>query len=207
MLKVGITGGIGSGKSTVCRIFSILGVPVYHADARARFLMQSDPGLKESLLSRFGKETYKEEILDRDYLASRVFGNPGALSDLNALVHPAVIRDAQAWFDSQNTTYVIKEAALLFESGAFHLLDLVIGVSAPQPLRVLRAMKRDGKTREEILRRMKAQIPEEMKMLLCQEVLFNDERQLLIPQVLRLHQKFLSQTGFASRPGPVEFTP
>ncbi len=193
MLKVGITGGIGSGKSTVCRIFSILGVPVYHADARARLLMESHPDLKESLLSRFGPETYREGILDRNYLASRVFRDPASLAALNALVHPAVIRDAESWFDSQDAPYVIKEAALLFESGAFHHLDLIIGVSAPEPLRVLRAMKRDGKTRGEILKRMEAQIPEEMKMRLCQEILYNDEQQLLVPQIIHLHEELLSR--------------
>lgn len=191
MLKVGITGGIGSGKSTVCRIFGVLGVPIYQADIAARELMQSDPELIEAIHSKFGEKSYPNGILDRKYLASLVFSDPNALSALNALVHPVTLRHARSWMEKQPSPYVIKEAALMFESAAFHELDHIVGVSAPQPLRISRAMKRDGATRDEILSRMKEQIPEDIKMRLCDEIIYNDEQQMLIPQVLHLHHCFL----------------
>lgn len=194
MLKIGITGGIGSGKSTVSRVFSLLGVPVYYADQAAKKLMAENPDLRQAIIENFGPEIYKGEELNRALLAEIVFRDSRKLGLLNSLVHPETIRDSQTWMRAQTTPYAIKEAALIFESGSQDQLDFVIGVYAPESLRILRVMKRDGSTRDKILSRMKEQIDESMKMRLCQAVIINDERHLVIPQVLDLHNKLLSMT-------------
>lgn len=190
MLKIGLTGGIGSGKSTVAKVFETLGIPVYYADDAAKRLMNTDPSLKASLLAHFGEATYQHGELDRKYLASIVFNDKEKLELLNSLTHPATIRDAAAWMQRQKTPYAIKEAALLFESGAAGPLDKVIGVYAPQPLRIKRVMDRDGLSAEEITKRISRQLDEETKMKLCDHVIVNDEQELVIPQVLKLHALF-----------------
>jgi dephospho-CoA kinase len=191
VLRIGLTGGIGSGKSTTARIFEVLGIPVYYADEAARQLMTTDKELKASLIKNFGEHIYKNDELDRACLAKIVFADKKKLELLNALTHPATIRDADRWMQQQTSPYSIKEAALLFESGASKYLDHVIGVYAPEALRIKRAMARDNFTKEEILQRMKGQMDEDAKMKLCDSVIVNDEEQLLIPQVLKLHEKFL----------------
>lgn len=192
MLKIGVTGGIGSGKSTICRMFEVLGIPVYYADVEAKRLMQADPDLVTAIRDHFGEQAYRPSgELDRAFLASRVFGDPEKLNLLNGLVHPVTIRDADRWAEKQSSPYVLKEAALMFESEAFHHVDLVIGVSAPAALRIRRSMRRDGITRNEVLKRMNSQLDEGIKMRLCNEVIVNDEIQAVIPQVLQLHQRFL----------------
>jgi dephospho-CoA kinase len=193
MLKVGLTGGIGSGKSTVAKVFETLGIPVYYADEAAKKLMNTDPGLKASLLKHFGEDTYRDHELNRKYLASVVFSNKEKLDLLNSLVHPATIRDAAAWMKKQTAPYIIKEAALLFESGAADHLDLVIGVYAPRHVRVKRVMERDGLSEEEVVKRMNRQLDEEMKLKRCHYVITNNEEELLIPQVLKLHRLFLAR--------------
>jgi dephospho-CoA kinase len=190
-LKVGLTGGIGSGKTTVARIFEILDIPVYYADEAAKRIMNSDTALIGAIKKNFGEKSYDGAELNREFLASVVFNDPYQLELLNSLVHPATINDAGQWMQKQQAPYVIKEAALLFESSAASGLDLIIGVSAPAALRLKRTMERDGSTREEILKRMNRQIEESIKMKLCDFVLYNDEQQLLIPQVLELHEKLL----------------
>lgn len=192
MLKIGLTGGIGSGKSTVAKIFEVLGIPVYYADTEAKRLMNSNEKIKESLRQHFGEATYKNEELDRKYLADIVFNNPEKLELLNALIHPVTIKDAEEWMQRQAAPYSIKEAALLFESGAAENLDFVIGVYAPQALRIKRVMKRDNLSQDEIVKRINRQVNEEMKMKLCDFVITNNEQELLIPQVLKLHQHFIS---------------
>ena len=194
MLKIGLTGGIGSGKSTVAKIFETLGVPVYNADEEAKKMMNSDEELKASLINNFGAETYKDGLLDRKYLAAIVFNDDHKLELLNSLIHPATIRDASEWIKKQNSPYVIKEAALIFEAGAADMLDLVIGVSAHRELRIKRVMNRDGVSREEVLKRMSSQLDDEVKMKRCDFVITNDEKSLLIPQVLSLHSQFISKT-------------
>lgn len=189
MLRVGITGGIGSGKSTVSKIFEVLGIPVYYADDASKRLMNEDETLKEKLRSIFGKETYTDGQLNRAYLSSIVFNNPEKLSLLNSIIHPATIKDAEEWMLKQTTPYAIKEAALIFESGSQQYLDKVIGVYAPAAVRIHRVMQRDNVTREEVLSRMNKQIDEEMKMRLCDYVITNDEQELLIPQVMKLHEE------------------
>lgn len=195
MLKIGLTGGIGSGKSTVARVFSILGIPVYDADEAARRLMNSDPGLKEEIIRFFGPSSYRDGLLDRSYIAGLVFNDAEKLGQLNALVHPVTIRDAEIWIGQQNASYVVKEAALLFESGAAAGLDVVVGVYAPAAIRIKRVMDRDGISAEEIRKRMDRQLDEEMKMKLCDHIVRNDEQELVIPQVLALHRLFLSGRG------------
>lgn len=192
MLKIGLTGGIGSGKSTVAKIFETLGIPVYYADAEAKRLMNSNETIKVAIRQHFGEAAYKNGELDRKYLADIVFNDPGKLELLNALIHPVTINDAEEWMQRQAAPYSIKEAALLFESGATENLDFIIGVYAPQSLRIKRVMKRDDLAPDEILKRINRQVNEEMKMKLCDFVITNNEQELLIPQVLKLHQHFTS---------------
>ncbi len=192
MLKVGLTGGIGSGKTTVAKIFETLGIPVYYADEAARKLMNSDEDLKSELVRHFGPAIFRNNELDRKYLASVVFSNKEKLELLNSLTHPVTIRDAEAWMKKQTAPYAIKEAALLFESGAAEHLDAVIGVYATQPVRVKRVMERDGVTAEEVMKRISRQLDEELKMKRCDHIIRNDEQELLIPQVLELHRLFTS---------------
>jgi dephospho-CoA kinase len=192
MLKIGITGGIGSGKSTVAKVFEVLGIPVYNADLAAKRLMNEDAVLKEKIKEQFGNDVYKDEKLDNKYLAQIVFASEEKLDLLNSIVHPATINDANGWMLKQSSPYTLKEAALLFESGAAELLDYVIGVTAPAPLRLQRVIQRDKTTREEVMARMNKQMDEAIKMKLCNFIITNDEQQLLIPQVLALHEQLVS---------------
>jgi len=192
-LRIGLTGGIGSGKSTVAKVFEVLGIPVYYADEAAKRMMNEDEELKQQIIKHFGATSYRNNKLDRAYIASMVFNNKEKLDLLNSLVHPATIRDAERWMKRQTAPYALKEAALIFESGSQNQLDYVIGVSTPAPLRILRAMKRDGSTREQVLARMGKQIQEEIKMRLCDFIIYNDEQQAVIPQVLALHETLISK--------------
>ena len=191
MLKIGITGGIGSGKSTVSHIFETLGIPVYYADDAAKKLMNEDEGLKQQVQQQFGDAAYTNGHLDRAFLSAQVFKNPDKLAMLNAMVHPATIADAAKWMQQQSAPYAIKEAALIFESGAQENLDKVIGVFAPKAVRIKRVMGRDGIAREEVMARINKQINETIKMRLCDYVITNDEQQMLIPQVLTVHKLLL----------------
>ena len=191
MLKVGLTGGIGSGKTTVARIFELLGIPVYFADNAAKTIMNEDEHLKALITAHFGEASYTGGTLNRAYISSIVFLNAEKLALLNTLVHPATIRAAEKWMQEQRAAYVIKEAALIFESGSQNGLDLVIGVYAPKQLRILRTIQRDAISREEVLKRMSNQVNEELKMKLCDFVIYNNEQQLLIPQVIALHEQLL----------------
>jgi dephospho-CoA kinase len=192
MLRIGLTGGIGSGKSTVAKIFEVLGIPVYYADTASRRLMNEDPQLIKEIIHHFGEKSYTDGKLNRPYIASIVFNDPEKLTLLNAIAHPATIEDANKWMLKQTSPYTIKEAALIFESGSAENLDLVIGVYAPAALRIKRTMDRDKITQEEVKKRMERQINEELKMKLCDFVVINDEQQLVVPQVMALHQKFIT---------------
>ncbi|MCW3089697.1 MAG: dephospho-CoA kinase [Ferruginibacter sp.] len=192
ILKVGITGGMGSGKSTVSKVFEVLGIPIYYADDAAKRLMNEDEQLKVQLRKLFGDETYIDGALNRKYLSSLVFNDAEKLALLNSIVHPATLRDTGQWMLQQKAPYAIKEAALIFESGAHQQLDYVIGVYAPATLRIQRVMKRDQISREEVKLRMEKQIDEGIKMRLCDYVVTNDEQQLVIPQVLKLHEAFMA---------------
>lgn len=195
MLQIGITGGIGSGKSTIADIFNVLGVPVYKSDDASKRLMVEDEDLKKNIIESFGEESYINGILNRNYLAAQVFNDPHKIALLNSFVHPATINDARRWTEKQNTAYTIKEAALIFESGSDEFLDYVIGVKSPVDLRVARTMRRDNVTREQVEARMKLQMDEDEKMSRCDFIIINDEQQMLIPQVLLLHENFLKEAG------------
>ncbi len=192
MLAIGLTGGIGSGKSTVAEIFKVLGIPVFDADSQAKRLMDEDPALRLAVQQAFGEDTYTNGKLNRKILAELVFGHPFELQKLNAIVHPVTIRAAKDWMMKQTAPYVIKEAALLFEAGSASGLDYIIGVSAPVTIRINRVMQRDHVTRQQVQERMDRQINDEIKMRLCDFILINNEQQLLTTQVLDLHHKLLA---------------
>lgn len=161
MMKVGITGGIGSGKSTVCRLFAQRGIAVYDSDSEAKRLMSDNADLRSAVIARFGAETYLDGVLDRARLAACVFSDARALADLNALVHPVVIRDFEAWAGLQEGPYVILESALLFESGLQGAVDRSIAVLAPAVLRIQRACRRDGCDEARIRERVAAQMTDD----------------------------------------------
>lgn len=190
MLNIGLTGGIGSGKSVVAAMFQTLGIPVLNADTLAKQIMQNDPTVQHQIIEAFGRDAYHQEGLNRPYIANIVFKDPFQLQVLNAIVHPATIAASKAWAAEQTAPYIIKEAALFFESGSADGMDLIIGVYAPDALRIKRVMQRDQCSREAVLDRMKQQISQSIKMKLCDKVIVNDEQTLLIPQVLALHEWF-----------------
>ncbi|MBA4259892.1 MAG: dephospho-CoA kinase [Chitinophaga sp.] len=188
MRSIGLTGGIGSGKSIVAKIFRTLGVPVLDADALAKKIMLENEAVKAQILAAFGTESYNDQGLNRSFISNIVFKDPFQLEVLNSIVHPATIEAGKKWALEQNAPYTIKEAALFFESGSSDGMDLIIGVYAPDALRIQRVMHRDQTSREEVLNRMKHQISQTIKMKLCDKVIVNDEQSLLIPQVLKLHK-------------------
>ncbi len=196
MLKVGITGGIGSGKTTVCKIFATLGIPIYYADDRAKWLMVNSPALQTGIINLFGKEAYNEEgQLNRAYIGGIAFKHPKKLQKLNALVHPAVFVDGENWQQEQfalQVPYTLKEAALLYETGSHKFLDKMIVVTAPEEMRIERVMKRDGLDREAIQDRIARQMPAAEKVAQADYIITNDGQQLLIPQVLEIHQQLLA---------------
>lgn len=191
MLRVGLTGGIGSGKTTVAKIFEVLGIPVYYADEETKRLMNTDPVIRRNIVKEFGDRAYDDHGLDRSYLASVVFNDEKKLALLNSLTHPATIEHANKWMQQQHSPYIIKEAALIFESGSNKHLDYVIGVSAPEEIRIRRVMERDGVSEEQVRSRMARQMNEEEKIALCDFVVVNDEREFLITQVLSLHAELV----------------
>lgn len=194
MLTIGITGGIGSGKTTICRIFEVLGSPVFYADTAAREVMENDLLLRAQIMALLGEEAYPGGKIDRKAIAAQVFGDAEKLSALNALVHPAT---AQAWkdFKQQHHTapYLIKEAAILFESGAHKTVGKTLCVTAPENLRLSRAMARDGAYEAAIRSRMARQMPESEKIRLSDFVIVNDETTAVLPQVLALDAIFRSK--------------
>ena len=195
MLRVGLTGGIGSGKSLICSILEKFRVPVYYADAEARRLMNADPGLKDRIRALMGEKAYRNEELDRKYLAERLFGNQEMLEAMNALVHPAVHKDFNVWTQAyKEAPYVVKEAAILFESGAHRELDSTVLVFAPVELRIRRVMERDQCDREAVLKRMSHQMAEDELKELADHVIVNDGEQMLLPQVVELHNSMIKGT-------------
>ena len=194
MLKVGLTGGIGSGKSTVANIFKTLGIPVFDADIVAKRIMEEDANLIQSIKKAFGDEAYIGNTLNRKYIANIVFNDNHQLEILNGLTHPATIRAADMWTEKQHAPYCIKEAALLFEAGTAGSHDYIIGIQAPEALRIHRVMQRDKVSRQEVLVRMTKQIDQTIKMKLCNFIITNDEQQLLIPQVLEIHNRLLDES-------------
>lgn len=194
MVVIGITGGIGSGKSTICKLFNLLGIPVYNADQAAKALMTSNETLKKQLVETFGANVFEaNQQINRAYLANLVFNHPEKLAQLNQLVHPAVLADFKCWIEKQNAPYVVKEAALLFESESYKQCKYTILVESPMELRLERIMRRDKSTKEQIQARIQHQLPDAEKAKLADYLLLNDEKNLLIPQVMALHQHFIEQ--------------
>ena len=189
---IGLTGGIGSGKSVVAKIFSTLGIPVFNADEAAKQIMQTSPEMKAKLIEQFGSSVYDASGLQKEKLAAIVFNDPFQLQLLNAIVHPVTIQAAKDWAANQTSPYVIKEAALIFESAAADGLFKVIGVTAPMSIRIQRVMQRDGVSKEQVEARMQHQISDTIKMRLCDYVIDNNNQQMLIPQVLELDKAIRS---------------
>ncbi len=188
-ITVGITGGIGSGKTLVCKLFALLGVPIYNADNRAKELTNST--LINPITKAFGSESYENGVLNRGYIAKQVFGNKNQLQLLNSIVHPAVAVDFKNWVSThKNSEYVLKEAALLVETGSYKQLDKLIVITAPYQLRVERIKKRDAfRSKEEIEKIIESQISDKEKVVLADFVISNNETNLLIPQVLEIDKK------------------
>lgn len=190
MMKVGITGGIGSGKSTVCRLFEQKGIPVYDSDAQAKRLMQEDTALRERITARFGAQTYADGRLDRARLAAVVFGDPQALADLDALVHPVVMADFAAWSERQEAPYVILESAILFEAGLEGSVDRIVAVLAPESVRVDRTCRRDKSDPEMVRRRIAAQTDDDTLAARAAHTIVNLFEEDLEPAVVHLDRIF-----------------
>lgn len=195
MLKIGITGGMGTGKTVVSRVFALLGVPVYDSDARAKWVMHHNEELRQELLSAYGSEAFTPEGgLNRAFIASIVFNNPERLEQLNGLVHPHVRNDFTNWAASHTAVpYVLKEAALMYESEAWKQMDQIITVFAPMQLRIRRLLHRDTQRTEEDIRAIiSKQLSEEERMARAEHIIYNDDQHLVIPQVLKLHEQLLA---------------
>lgn len=194
MFQVGLTGGIGSGKTLVCSVLEKLGVAVYYADVEARNLMNNDSGLKSQIEEEFGKEAYRNGTLNREFLAGKVFADSVLLAKMNALVHPAVRMHYSEWVGLQvNVPYVVEEAAILFESGSDQFMDLSVLIYADEELRIQRVMQRDGTDREQVKRRMSMQISEEEKKKRADYLIYNDGREMLLPQIIKLHNRIVKR--------------
>jgi dephospho-CoA kinase len=194
MLKTGVTGGIGSGKSVVCEIFKILGVPVYNADEQAKKLIDSNPYIINKLCEKYGQEIYIDGVLDRKKLSQIVFNDKKELQFVNETVHPRVFAHFDDWLElnrNKNNSYIVKEAALLFESGSYKELDKIILVSAPEKIRISRVVERDRIKEVEVKRIIQSQMSEDDKKAKADFIINNDGDTLIIPQVLKLHEQFL----------------
>ena len=190
MLKIGITGGIGSGKSTVCRVFSVMGIPVFEADKVARKLMDTDEEIHEKLVRLFGAAVYlPDQTVNRKYLAGIVFKDPSLLTKLNEIVHPVVRKTFFDWCEKQESPYIIHEAAILFESGFYKMMDKTITVVTSEEERIRRVMKRDGITMELVKERIKNQWSDEERIKLADFVIGNNDDQLIIPQIIEIDKK------------------
>lgn len=190
MIKIGITGGIGSGKSTICRVFSVLGVAVYDSDSRARKLMHSNTEVVAAIRELFGDNAYIHGSLNRPYIAELVFHQPDMREKLNHIVHPAVAMDFDTWAERQKGHYVIEEAAILFESGAYRNMDAVVTVSTPEEQRIRRTCLRDGTDEQSVRQRIAAQLSEEERVARADYVIVSDDQTPVIAQILKLHEIF-----------------
>ena len=188
MFKVGLTGGIGSGKSTVARMFGVLGIPVFNADEESKRLLREDDGVKRAVIAAFGPGIYPDGELDRTGLAVIVFNDPEALAKLNAIAHPAVRKQLGIWVDMQRSPYVLVEAALMVDTGWYRSMDHLVVVTAPEAERVKRVMVRDGVSEEQVLARVRNQVGEEKRLAAADSMIQNDGHELVIPQVLALHE-------------------
>lgn len=192
MKRIGITGGIGSGKSIICKVFELLGVPVFYADDEAKKMYYHDD-VKATLVEKYGNEIYTiDGKLNREKLAQIIFSNPEELKFINSLIHPLVAEVYKQWCEKfKHLPYTLKEAAILFESGAYKEMDKVITVSAPKDVRIKRIMKRDNSTRAQIEERINNQWSEEQRLAKADFVIYNNDEQLVLPQIIELHQKLM----------------
>jgi len=192
MKKIGLTGGIGSGKSFVASIFEKLEVPVYYSDAEAKRLMNVHNEITEKLIALFGNEVYTEKnSLNRAFLASKIFANKDLIAKVNAIVHPVVRNDFNEWAQKQHSHYVLQESAILFEIGAYKLLDATILVIAPNELRIKRAAQRDGVLEEEVIKRMNNQGNQQELSKMADFIINNNEQEMLLPQIINIHQQIM----------------
>ena len=191
MIRVGITGGIGSGKSTVCKIFASMGVKVLDADQLAKNIAEIDTEVKQQIINSFGAESYEDGRYNRKHIASIVFNDTDKLKLLNSIIHPAVISYSNRWADEHSSEkYLIKEAALMFESGSYKYNDINIVVNSPLELRIERLINRDQSNKEDIIRRIKSQMSDEERNDRADRIIINDEKCSLIEQVYQLHKEF-----------------
>lgn len=189
-IKVGIAGGIGSGKTIVCQVFKVLGIPIYNADLEAKLIMNKSDQVRMAIIKAFGEESYHNGLLNKEFISTQVFNDSEKLKQLNSIVHPAVIQAAEDWAEVQTRPYSLKEAAILFESGSYKKVDYSILVTAPIDLRIARVMQRDHVTKEQVLARMNSQMSDEEKAKLADFVIINDGIAAVIPQVMALHHQF-----------------
>ena len=194
MYKIGVTGGIGSGKSTVCELLRDRGVAVYDSDSCAKQLMAESEALREQLIAAFGAECYNAEGLNRAFLASKVFGNEEALQQLNSIVHPAVRADFQTWAELQSSPYVVLESAILFEAGFETEVDATLAVMAPMPMRLERTMARDGVDKESVMRRMEHQLSDDELHRRASRTIVNINREYLEGDIEQLHKIFVYES-------------
>jgi len=187
MKRIGLTGNIGSGKTTIASCFEILGIAVFNADKKAKLLMNKDVNLKQSLIAEFGKEVFLNNELNRKYLSNLAFNDDLVLKRLNALVHPVVQEAFEKWSIQQSGAYIIKEAAILFESNTYQSLDAIICISCPEEIRLKRILKRDDLSEKQVRQRMSHQWAEEKKISLSDYVITNDNSSLVMPQILSVH--------------------
>ncbi|HVN58780.1 MAG TPA: dephospho-CoA kinase [Bacteroidales bacterium] len=200
-MKIGVTGGIGSGKTTVCRIFSALGIPVFAADIDARNVMETEPEVIEKVNQIAGRDVYRGGDLNRSELAAIIFNDRELLEEINATVHPVVRRNFESWQRTQDTDYVILEAAILFESASFRNVDRIITVIAPVEERIDRVVKRNNLSREQVGDRIKNQYDDDYKVARSHYVIDNSDNRLIIPEVLRIHQDILEQINLRKKNG------
>lgn len=190
--KLGITGGIGSGKTSVCRVFTVLRIPVFSADREAKYIMENERGIQDKLNSITGKDLYAKGSLDRMAFASIIFNDKNILEKVNALVHPYVNDKFRKWSAEQTSPYVIMEAAILFESGAAEYVDKVATVVAPADQRVERVILRNKLTKEQVMERMRNQMGDETRISLSDYIIYNSENDMIIPTILKIHQEILT---------------
>lgn len=194
-LRVGITGGIGSGKTLISNIFSHLGIPVFFSDPEAARIMATDKNIIRKISATFGKtvfDTYGQ--IDRKKFASVVFNDKEKLKDLNSIIHPAVRLLFNRWVQrQQEVPFVIQESAILFETGLYKKLDFTILITAPEKIRIARVMKRDRITKKQVLKRMENQWTDPIKLKMADTVITNDEKKMILPQVLKIHQELFSR--------------
>lgn len=196
MIKVGLTGGIGSGKTTVCHVFKLLGIPVYHADIHARKLSDTDNEIRKSLTNLFGADIYNESGLNRKRLSELIFQNRNLLQKVNEIIHPKVLDHFNQWISEyQQMKYIIHEAAIIFESGMKNIFDKIITVTAPKDMRIKRIIERGGLSEDDVKKIIKNQWPEKKKRNISDYIIINNQKRLILPQILKIHHELASLTS------------